>query len=219
MCCHTWHLASSHLIISSFSMVLLQRQQTLVSTWKSVASSLGLKWFKSDPLWLLATRSGAHWTCIFLYVSSTTFATASLVRAFFLPHPWWRWPSSSDNSANTLSTRSCFFPCFGNPSWFKISLSSFILKYASLSCSRQGNDRYQSFKSNLSAWCVHEILQDSLCLIPGTKTISELSTPISHISCKEQWFWCTRKLGEAEWSTASCSRGIQCSLPITILRT
>ena len=113
----------------------------------------------------------------------------------------------------------CFFPCFGNPSWFKISLSSFILKYASLSCSRQGNDRYQSFKSNLSAWCVHEILQDSLCLIPGTKTISELSTPISHISCKEQWFWCTRKLGEAEWSTASCSRGIQCSLPITILRT
>lgn len=51
----------------------------------------------------------------------------------------------------------CFFPCFGNPSWFKMSLSSFILKYASLSCNRQGKDRYQSFKSNPLARCAHEV--------------------------------------------------------------
>lgn len=50
----------------------------------------------------------------------------------------------------------CFFPCFGNPSWFKISLSSFILKYASLSCDKQGST-CEIFKSAVTRCCAREV--------------------------------------------------------------
>jgi hypothetical protein len=59
------------LIILSFSSVLPQRQRTLVIGCKeSLTSSLGLKGFKSDPLWPLVARSGADWICIFLLMKA-----------------------------------------------------------------------------------------------------------------------------------------------------
>jgi hypothetical protein len=48
-----------------------------------------------------------------------------------------RWNEVQVRKGEQRYLPTCFFPCFGRLSWCKISLSSFIRKYASLSCEEE----------------------------------------------------------------------------------